>query len=147
MEYLQYQLHVSAFTLAIIRLAFNLSRDYTIYMVYSGGRGNRDLPEVQHTDCLYSFKTNRTKIGWGVSVTPRPLFTPRKTRYPLYRKLGGQQGRSGQVRKISSQDSIPGSSSPLSVAILTTLPGPPIAKALDIIVLYTAQPFRLLYIL
>ena len=43
MEYLQYQLHVSASTLAIIRLAFNLSRDYTIYMVCSweGGRGTR----------------------------------------------------------------------------------------------------------
>jgi hypothetical protein len=25
----------------------------------------------------------------------------RKTRYPLYRRLGGPQGRSGQVRKIS----------------------------------------------
>jgi len=25
-----------------------------------------------------------------------------KTRYPLYRRLGGAQGRSGQVRKISS---------------------------------------------
>jgi hypothetical protein len=24
-----------------------------------------------------------------------------KTRYPLYRRLGGPQGRSGQVRKIS----------------------------------------------
>jgi len=30
MEYLYYQLHVSASTLAIIRLAFNLSSDYTI---------------------------------------------------------------------------------------------------------------------
>jgi hypothetical protein len=28
---------------------------------------------------------------------------PEKTRYPLYRRLGGPQGRSGQVRKISSQ--------------------------------------------
>ena len=27
--------------------------------------------------------------GWVVSVTPRPLFTPEKTRYPLCRKLGG----------------------------------------------------------
>ena len=36
-----------------------------------------------------------------VSVTPRPLFTPGKTRYPLYRRLGGPHGRSGQVRKIS----------------------------------------------
>ena len=26
---------------------------------------------------------------------------PGKTRYPLYRKLGGPQGRSGRVRKIS----------------------------------------------
>ena len=26
---------------------------------------------------------------------------PGKTRYPLYRRLGGTQGRSGQVRKIS----------------------------------------------
>ena len=28
---------------------------------------------------------------------------PWKTRYPLYRRLGGPQGRSGQVRKISPQ--------------------------------------------
>ena len=38
--------------------------------------------------------------GWS---KPRPgLFTPRKEiRYPLYRRLGGPQGRSGRVRKIS----------------------------------------------
>jgi hypothetical protein len=36
--------------------------------------------------------------------TPRPgRFTPEKeTRYPLYRRLGGPQGRSGRVRKIST---------------------------------------------
>jgi hypothetical protein len=35
---------------------------------------------------------------------PRPgRFTPgEETRYPLYRSLGGPQGRSGHVRKISS---------------------------------------------
>jgi hypothetical protein len=27
--------------------------------------------------------------------------SPGKTRYPLYRRLGGAQGRSGRVRKIS----------------------------------------------
>ena len=27
---------------------------------------------------------------------------PEKTRYPLYRRLGGSQGRSGRMRKISS---------------------------------------------
>jgi hypothetical protein len=26
---------------------------------------------------------------------------PRRTRFPLYRRLGGSQGRSGRVRKIS----------------------------------------------
>jgi hypothetical protein len=37
--------------------------------------------------------------GWSA---PRPgRFTPGKTRYPLYRRLGGPQGRSGRVRKIS----------------------------------------------
>jgi len=34
---------------------------------------------------------------------------PGKTRYPLYRRLGGPQGQSGLVRKISPHwDSIPG---------------------------------------
>jgi hypothetical protein len=39
-------------------------------------------------------------------VTPRPLFTSGNTRYPLYRRLGGLQGRSGQVRKISPSTGI-----------------------------------------
>ena len=38
---------------------------------------------------------------------------PGKTRYPWYRRLGGSQGRSGRVRKISPQrGSTPGPSSP-----------------------------------
>jgi rRNA maturation protein Nop10 len=39
--------------------------------------------------------------GWS---TPRPgRLTPGKeTRYALYRRLGGPQGRSGRVRKIST---------------------------------------------
>jgi hypothetical protein len=39
-------------------------------------------------------------MGW---VAPRPgRFTPGKeTRYPLYRRLGGPQGQSGRMRKIS----------------------------------------------
>ena len=36
-----------------------------------------------------------------VSVTPRPTLPPGKTRYPLYTKLSGSQGRSEPVRKIS----------------------------------------------
>jgi hypothetical protein len=41
-------------------------------------------------------------MGW---LAPRPgRFTPGKeTRYPLYRRLGGSQGPSGRLRKISPQ--------------------------------------------
>ena len=49
------------------------------------------------------FHDHGTRRAWGVSVTPQPLFTPGKTRYPLYRRLGGPQGRSELVRKISPQ--------------------------------------------
>jgi hypothetical protein len=47
------------------------------------------------------FLDHGTRRGWGVSVTPRPLFTLGNTRHPLSRRLGGPQSRSGQVRKIS----------------------------------------------
>jgi hypothetical protein len=49
MEYLQYQLHVSASTLVIIRLAFYLSRDYTICMVYLGGGDEISSPPPEYT--------------------------------------------------------------------------------------------------
>jgi hypothetical protein len=39
--------------------------------------------------------------GKGSGSRPGPSLPPGKTRYPLYRRLGGPQGRSGQVRKIS----------------------------------------------
>ena len=39
-------------------------------------------------------------MGWVMNVTFRPLYPREKTRYPLYRRLGGPRGRSGQVRKI-----------------------------------------------
>ena len=52
---------------------------------------------------------------------------PAKTRYPLYRRLGGPQGRSGQVRKISppTGNRSPDRPARSSVAIPTELPGPP----------------------
>jgi len=40
--------------------------------------------------------------GEGSASRPGRFLPPGKTRYPLYRRLGGPQGRSGQVRKISS---------------------------------------------
>jgi hypothetical protein len=39
-------------------------------------------------------------VEWSAARPGRTL-PPGKTRYPLYRRLGGPQGRSGQVQKIS----------------------------------------------
>jgi hypothetical protein len=39
--------------------------------------------------------------GEGSASRPGRSLTPGKTRYPLYRRLGGPEGRPGQVRKIS----------------------------------------------
>ena len=53
---------------------------------------------------MYSSTVSLTSAldGCG-SSTPRPgRFTPGKTRYPLYRRLGGTQSRCGRVRSISS---------------------------------------------
>ena len=41
------------------------------------------------------------KRSEGSASCPGHSLPPGKTRYPLYRRLGGPQGRSGQVRKIS----------------------------------------------
>jgi len=46
------------------------------------------------------FHDRGTRRGWVVSVTPRPLFTPGKTPYPFYKKLGGPQGRSGSAENL-----------------------------------------------
>ena len=40
-------------------------------------------------------------MGEGSASRPGRSLPPGKTRYPLYRRLGGPQGRCGQVRKIS----------------------------------------------
>jgi hypothetical protein len=42
-----------------------------------------------------------TRRGERSASRPGRSLPPGKTRYPLYRKLSGPQGRSGQVRKIS----------------------------------------------
>jgi len=59
-------------------------------MVHRGSRGIALL-----------FFDHSTRGGWGISVKPLLLFTPPgMTRYTLYRRLSGPQGRSGQVKKI-----------------------------------------------
>jgi len=65
-------------------------------------------------------------MGVGGQRHASVALPPAKTRYPFYRRLGGPQGRSGRVWKISPprRDSIPGPSSPLRVAIQTELSQP-----------------------
>ena len=47
------------------------------------------------------FLDRGTRRGEGSESRPGRSLPPEKTRYPLYRRLGGLQGRSEQVRKIS----------------------------------------------
>jgi hypothetical protein len=49
---------------------------------------------------LYRFLTSALE-GVGGQHHATTALPPGKTRYPLYRRLGGPKGRSGQVRKIS----------------------------------------------
>jgi len=50
---------------------------------------------------LYPFMTTELEGGEGSVPRPGHSLPPGKTQYPLYRRLGGPQGWSGQVRKIS----------------------------------------------
>jgi len=45
--------------------------------------------------------TTALEGGEGSASRPGHSLPPGNTRYPLYRRLGGPQGRSGQVQKIS----------------------------------------------
>jgi hypothetical protein len=47
------------------------------------------------------FLDHGTRRGEGSASRPGRSLPPGKTRYPLYVRLGGTQGRSGQVQKIS----------------------------------------------
>jgi hypothetical protein len=47
------------------------------------------------------FLTSALEGGEGSASRPGRTLPPGKTRYPLYRRLDGPEGRSGQARKIS----------------------------------------------
>ena len=74
--------------------------------------GNEDPEEKQKYSSTLSLTS---AIDVGVWSTLRPgRFTPGKNRYPLYRRLGVPQGRSGRVLEISlpHRNSIPAPSRP-----------------------------------
>ena len=50
---------------------------------------------------LYSFLITALEGVRGQRHAPAALYPPGKTLYPLYRRLGGPQGWSEQVRKIT----------------------------------------------
>jgi hypothetical protein len=60
---------------------------------HTAHRGSRDI--------ALPFHDHDTRSGEGSASRPGRSLSPGKPRYPLYRRLGGPQGRSGQVRKIS----------------------------------------------
>jgi hypothetical protein len=72
----------------------------------------------------YPFLITAQEGGEGSASRLGRSLPPEKTRYPLYRRPGGPQGRSRQVRKISPPPGFdPASSNPQPVAIPTTLSG------------------------
>ena len=78
--------------------------------------------------------TTALERGEGSVSCPGHSLPPGKTRYPLYKRLGGPQGWSGQERKVSPPTGIryPDRPAPWPVSIPTTLPGPQHAYRLKI---------------
>ena len=95
--------------------------------VHSGSRGIALL-----------FHDHGTRMGWGVNVTPRPLFTLRKDAVLIVQVAGWTPGPVWIEAEnlCRHRDSIPGPSSPLLVGIPTELPGPPVQQACRVKVLW-----------
>ena len=88
---------------------------------------------------LLCFQTSALEECEGSASGSVRFLPPGKTRYPLYRRLGGPQGRSGRRKTSPHWDSIPGLSSPQSVAIPTELSGPRISVLSILIMLCAGQ--------
>ena len=73
----------------------------------SGTVDGKVYPRTGHKrpegEWIYSSTISLTSAldGNGLSTQSPGSFTPRNTRYLLYRRMGGHQGRSGRVRKTS----------------------------------------------
>ena len=88
-----------------------------VYLLFKKGKG---LPRTGHEgpegEQMYSSTLPSTSVlrwGWVVNATPRPLYTPGKTRYKLYRDwVGPRSGLDGCGKARPHRDSIPGPSSP-----------------------------------
>ena len=73
----------------------------------SEGKGkDKFLPSTVHEDPegkqRYSYTLSLTSaLDWVIGQRPGHFSPGKETRYPLHRRLGGPQDRSGRVRKIS----------------------------------------------
>ena len=92
--YIYIHTHICVCVWVGIKVECTLVQALRLCTVRTAHRGSRCIALLFHD--------HGTRRGWGVSVTLRPLFTPGKTGHPLYRRLGGLQCRSVEVRKISS---------------------------------------------
>ena len=74
------------------------------------------------------FLDHRTRKGWGVSVTPRSLFTSGKDPVPIVQEAGWAPGPvwTGAENLAPTGIRSPDRPVPLPVAIPTELPGPPL---------------------
>jgi hypothetical protein len=76
-----------------------------------------------------SSKTSALEGGECSAARPGRTLPPGKTRYPLYRRLGGPQGRSGRAENLAPTGiRSPDRPARSSVAIPTELPGPPATR-------------------
>jgi hypothetical protein len=105
-------LHYSLRSRLVSFLNYNTCRiTYETCKVHSRTDHEGPYVKYRYSSILY-LPSALDGVGW---LTPRfGRFTPGKeSRYPLYRRLGGPQGRSGRVRKSRPhQNSISGPSSP-----------------------------------
>jgi hypothetical protein len=64
-----------------------------------------------------------TRLKWVVIFTPRPLYSQRKSpRYPLDRRLGGPQSRSGRGGEDKNSQPLPGLEPPIIQPIAQSTP-------------------------
>jgi hypothetical protein len=68
------------------------------------GKTQSDAGEIPKRKYTSATLVLDSPLEWGKGSASRPgrILPPGKTRYSLYRRLGGPQGRFGQVRKISA---------------------------------------------
>ena len=79
--------------LAYVKLKCTLVQALRLCTGHPAHRGSRGIALL--------FLDHGTRRGEGSASRPGRSLPPGKTRYPLYKRLGGPQDRSGHVRKIS----------------------------------------------